>query len=44
MGAPTNTDQVYGDSVLAASGELAASYVAYFNGLGLTDGNGVRPQ
>jgi hypothetical protein len=40
MGAPTGVDQVYGDSVLAASKELAADYVIYFNGLGLKDESG----
>jgi hypothetical protein len=40
MGAPTSTDQVFGDSVLAASKALAADYTVYFNSLGLKDGNG----
>lgn len=40
MGAPTNTDQVFGDSVLAASDELAADFVSYFNSLGLKDEDG----
>jgi acetyl esterase/lipase len=40
MGAPTSTDQVYGDSVLAASKELTADYVKYFNSLGLKDEKG----
>lgn len=42
MGAPTSTDQVYGDSVLAASKELADNYIAYFNSLNLKDEEG-RP-
>jgi len=40
MGAPTSTDQVYGESVLAASKELAADYINYFNGLNLKDEEG----
>lgn len=40
MGAPTSTDQVFGDSVLAASEALAADYIEYFNELGLKDEDG----
>lgn len=40
MGAPTDTDQVYGDAVLAASDELASDYVHYINGLNLKDEDG----
>lgn len=40
MGAPENTDQVFGDSVLAASAELAADYIKYINALGLKDADG----
>ena len=39
MGAPKDTDSVFGESVLAASKELAASYVTYINGLNLKDGS-----
>ena len=41
MGAPTDTAQVFGESVMSASSELAADYVTYFNGLGLKDGDTV---
>jgi acetyl esterase/lipase len=37
MGAPTSTDQIFGDAVMAASKELAAGYVTYFDALGLVD-------
>lgn len=39
MGAPTSTDSVFGEAVLAASKELAANYVTYINGLNLKDGD-----
>ncbi|MDD4681267.1 MAG: CocE/NonD family hydrolase, partial [Clostridia bacterium] len=40
MGAPTSTEQVYGESVLAASRELEADYITYFNSLNLKDEEG----
>jgi hypothetical protein len=40
MGAPTSTDQVFGESVLAASNELAAKFITYFNNLNLKDEKG----